>query len=85
MPIHKYRYACMHVCIYITIIIKVDKVVYLRKMRDMEVGVKKICKPSTHKILKNKNEIKSYVLASFISKLTKIKAYYLKMQYELKI
>lgn len=44
----------------------------------LESRERKICKPSTHKILKNKNEIKSYVLASFISKLTKIKAYYLK-------
>lgn len=84
MPTHKYRYASMLVCIYITII-KVDKVVYLRKMGAHGSRDRKIWKPSTHKILKNKNEIKSYVLASFISKLTKIKAYYLKMQYELKI
>lgn len=76
----------MHVlCIYIIIIIKVDKVVYLRKWGGYGSRDRKICKPSTHKILKNKNEIKSYVLASFISKLTRTKAYYLKMQYELKI
>lgn len=58
MPIHKYRYACMHVCIYITIIIKVDKVVYLRKMRDMEVGVEKYVNPVLINFSKTKMKLK---------------------------
>lgn len=58
MPIHKYTYASMLVCIYITII-KVDKVVYLKKMGGCGSRDRKIWKPSTHKILKNKNELKA--------------------------
>lgn len=56
MPIHKYRY-CTHVCIYITIIIKVDKVVYLRKMGDMEVGVGKYVNPVLIKFSKTKMKL----------------------------
>lgn len=48
----------MHVCIYITIIIKVDKVVYLRKMRNMEVGVKKYVNPVLIKFSKTKMKLK---------------------------
>lgn len=55
MPIHKYRY-CTHVCIYITII-KVDKVVYLRKMGDMEVGVEKYGSPVLIKFSKTKMKL----------------------------
>lgn len=79
----------MYACIYVTIIVK-EKKLYIwqgkgnMKELEWEVGIEKYVNTVLIKF-SNKNLIKNYVLASSISKLAKIKAYYLKMQYQLKM